>query len=348
MAYIMDFFAGIESKVLTALETSKIQYPAYVFVRDEEESTTGRLAFVDQNNVLKYIRGGEGKQYVVNVDVLPEEGDVEVLYICNGVVYLFDGEKFVSLGKDHTEELNALDTRVTALENADKSLVEQIEALNAKIEALEIPEECKCGAEYVITDVPEGTLVDYRDTEIRIMCPANVVFNKQNVGAGGDANCYYATFKTYAPNNDVAGYIEHLGNQVDAEVLNTFSTDEKGRKYQTTWLALARCDESGNWTYYGANSTADHYIGWDYRIDWYNADGVMIASDSIRINLSNENCHFVIEPYYITTLKAEVETIKEKNDDIATKLETITEQMTDVEERVTVVETEAMNFIELD
>jgi hypothetical protein len=52
---------------------------------------------------------------------------------------------------------------------------------------------------FEIDDVPAGTLIDYRDYEIRIMCPADAQFVKQAVGSGGDENIYYMTLKTYAP-----------------------------------------------------------------------------------------------------------------------------------------------------
>lgn len=156
---------------------------------------------------------------------------------------------------------------------------------------------------YEVTDTPVGTLVDYRDKEIRIMVPAGAEFTKQNVGAGGDANSYYMTFKTYAPNDKVVGYREHLGNQVDAEILTDLNVDAYGRRYQPTWLALAKYDEiTGSWNYYGASSTVNKYTGWDYQIDWYDANGVVIASDKIRINLSNETCHTAIEPYYMSNI----------------------------------------------
>lgn len=166
---------------------------------------------------------------------------------------------------------------------------------------------------YEIANVPEGTLVDYRENEIRIMCKADAVFTKQNVGAGGDANSYYMTFKTYAPSDDAVGYIEHLGDKVDEEILTSFNVDEYGRRYQPTWLALAKYDEATDtWAYYGKDSNKNRYIGWDYQIDWYNADGVMIGSDSVRINLSNENCHSSIEPYYVGSMMKEVETMIEE------------------------------------
>ena len=46
----------------------------------------------------------------------------------------------------------------------------------------------------------------------------------------------------------------------------------------------------------------------------------MIASDSIRINLSNEDCHSVIEPYYMAgyTTDAELDEVKETIANIAT------------------------------
>ena len=178
---------------------------------------------------------------------------------------------------------------------------------------------------YEIADVPEGTLVTYRENEIRVMCPVDATFVKQNVGTGGDANNYYMTFKTYAPSDDAVGYIEHLGGQSDSEILYDFKTDEFGKRYQPTWLGIAKYDEStGAWNYYGESSSASKFIGWDYQIDWFNADGVMIASDSIRISLSNENCHYSNEPYYIGVVKKEVETmIEEKVKEVETSYEIV-------------------------
>lgn len=178
---------------------------------------------------------------------------------------------------------------------------------------------------YEVANVPAGTLVDYFDKEIRVMCPADAVWSKQNVGVGGDANSYYMTFKTYAPSDNAVGYIEHLGDQVDAEILTDLKTDEYGRRYQPTWLALAKHDESTDtWTYHGGKSTKDKYIGWNYQIDWYDADGVMVKSDSIRINLSNEDCHSEIEPYYMGSIRKEFNTtIEEKIAEVEGAIEII-------------------------
>ena len=48
-------------------------------------------------------------------------------------------------------------------------------------------------------------------------------------------------------------------------------------------------------------------IGWDYQLDLFDANGVMVASDSIRINLTNENCHYEIKPYYVGAMTKEIE-----------------------------------------
>lgn len=338
MSYMMDFFAAsTEEKVLAAIKAGTVQYPAYVFIRSTD-GKTGRLGFVDQQNVFKYIVGEECKQQVISVTEFPEIGEENVLYIKDGVVYAWTGSEFKAQYKDHTEDLETLNdrldvigTKVDGLEKTDETLAGQIEELNAKIDALEIPQECKCTPDnkYDITDVPTGTIVDYREDEIRIMCPQGTEFVKQAVGSGGDPNCNYFTFRTYVPSDDVVGYREHLGDQIDAETLRDFSIDEYGRRYQPTWLALARCDADGDWTYYGAKSTKEHYIGWDYQIDWYNADDIMIASDCVRINLSNEECHFTIEPFYanVDTLKAQIKAL---------------------EEQVETLEGSSMTFVELD
>lgn len=308
MAYQMAFFAANTlEKLKENISAGKVSYPAYVFIRDEG-ADTGRLAFIDQGNVIKLINDGEEsaeqKKQVVKVDALPETGDVETLYILDGIVYVFDGTEFKAQYVDHTAELEALDERITIVEESLTDLADEVVKLDEKAE--HSYEKVK----YEFTDVPVGTLVDYREDEIRIMCPDNAEFTQQTVGAGGDANCYYGTLKTYAP-DDATGYIEHLGDQVDAEILTDLKTDTYGRKYQPTWLALARYDETTGWAYYGSNSTIEKFIGWDYQIDWYNADGIMIASDKIRINLSNENCHSVIEPFYVNTMKSDIDTLKE-------------------------------------
>ena len=218
-----------------------------------------------------------------------------------------------------------------------KMEVEIDEKLAAKVSAEEVDSkiesalnEIECApityekVKYEIVDAPVGTLIDYKEDEIRIMCPVDAEYHLQAVGSNGDANTYYVTLKTYCYNDNVVGYKEHLGSQVDAEILKDLKEDAYGRRYQPTWLGVAKYDsESGVWSYYGANSSESRFIGWDYRIDWFDANGVMIASDSVRINLSNEGCHYTVEPYYIGKTKAEVEEMVTKAVENATSIEVI-------------------------
>lgn len=286
-----------------------------------DEILRSKHAFGSSQNIEKAISDGKIDAF----DILFLDSNTD-----NPKIGWLDKDGNVVLVRDEKADLSGVEADIDNLETGltDLELVvgkkADADEVDAKISEVEstLSDVIKSShalerIKYEITDVPIGTIVDYRDNEIRIMCKENAVWSKQNVGTGGDPNAYYCTFKTYVPSDDVVGYIEHLGGQVDNEVLTTFSTDEYGRKYQPTWLALAKYDDaSGTWNYYGKNSANDNYIGWDYQIDWYNADGIMIASDCIRINLSNENCHSSIEPYYVGEIKKEIdEKIEEKIDE---------------------------------
>ena len=286
------------------------------------------------SNIEKAAEGGIHYRGSVNTkDDLPTDAMQGDLYECvdTGIEYCWNGEKWFEYGSAHfvpvagegikvdgskisvniaaeSNGLVAVDgamliklataTSDGAMSKTDKAFIDAIPDTYATIGRVK---ETVIQKKFEITSAPDGTLVNYGESEIRVMCPANAEFVKQQVGVGGDANTYYMTFRTYAPNDNVVGYIEHLGSQSDSEVLTNLATDNYGRKYQSTWLGIAKYDESTDaWTYYGANSSVDKYIGWNYQIDWYNADGKIIASDSIRINLSNEGCHNVVVPYYMS------------------------------------------------
>lgn len=221
------------------------------------------------------------------IEIVNGKISVKLADVTNGLASV-DGALFINLATPNS---------AGALSAVDKAFIDEIPNVYASKKFVEAT--CE-QAKYEISDTPYGTIVNYGENEIRVMCPNNAEFVKQNVGVGGDVNSYYMTFKTYAPNDNVVGYIEHIGDQADAEILTDLKTDKYGRKYQTTWLSLAKFDStSGVWNYRGKDSTEDKYIGWDYQIDWYDENGVMIASNSIRINLSNENCHDNILPYYM-------------------------------------------------
>ena len=277
---------GSEANIQDALDQKLIDAYDILFLKE------GKIGWIDAQGQPVIL---EDKTGVKSVDVLPEIGDEGIVYICDSKFYFWNGTEFVA----PIDEIGISEKEVDIkIETAVSDVVDKANAYTDKMVEAAMGEHLT--KKYEVTDTPVGTLVNYREDEIRIMCPANAEWHLQSVGTNGDANTYYVTFKTYAPNDDCVGYREHLGNQVDAETLTDLKVDEYGRKYQPTWLGVAKYDTTtGTWSYYGANSTANHYIGWNYQIDWYNTEGIIIASDSIRINLSNEECHSVIEPSYV-------------------------------------------------
>ena len=149
--------------------------------------------------------------------------------------------------------------------------------------------------EYEIAYKPAEAIVNYRDREIRVLCPADTNFTLQE--GGGDANTYYMGFKAYAPDGAYS-FKEDLQQVITDETMYYFTdnefagTDSYGRKYSIVWLPLAATSDNGaTWNYYGNMSSVNRMIGWDYTVEWYDAGGKMIGTDSIRINLTNADCH---------------------------------------------------------
>jgi len=155
---------------------------------------------------------------------------------------------------------------------------------------------------YEVSHKPDGTLVDYRDKEIRIMCPVDTEWKLQNSGEGADADLYYIGFKAYAPDGAVS-FKEDLAEIIADNTMfyfegNDFAgVDPNGRYYSIVWLPVAK-NQDDVWTYYGSNSTKTKYIGWYYTVEWYSEAGKVIGTDTIRINLSNEDCHNNIKTFY--------------------------------------------------
>ena len=215
----------------------------------------------------------------------------------------------------HGSETAEIVADITTLQDlvGDKSVAEQIG--NASTSLLEeinkTEEELKAILEaqkYEIAYKPEGTIVDYRDKEIRVMCPEDTAWELQTSGENADSSMYYIGFKAYAPNG-AASFKEDLAEIISDNTMYYFEnnefagTDKYGRKYSVVWLPAARYDaDTATWTYFGANSSTSRYIGWYYSVEWYNADGKKIGTDTIRINLSNEDCHGAIEPYYMGSI----------------------------------------------
>lgn len=184
-----------------------------------------------------------------------------------------------------------------AMSAADKATLD-------KLVDLDIP--TTYGMAYEISNKPIGTLVNYNGKEIRVMCPADTNWALQNVGEGGDSSKYYIGFRAYAPSSDIVSFKESLDKTMTDQTMYYFEEndfagiDANGRKYSIVWLPVAKHNDDNTWTYYGAGSTSGKLIGWYYNVEWYNASGVCVASDLIKINLANENCIHDVEPYYMS------------------------------------------------
>ena len=257
---------------------------------------------IDAYDII-FAKDANGKPYVGWVD---KDGQKEIV------------DPYAEVAKLETQVNAEMVTKANAVEVEEK-LGKKADAddVEAKIETVKAYTDVKVEAalaehlvkKYEITNKPVGTRVDYFDKEIRVLCPANTVWSKQAVGETGNANMHYMGFKAYAPEGAVGFKEEYFDFSGDFA-----GTDEFGRNYSIVWLALASYDEvSGTWTYFGKNSSTERYIGWTYCVEWYDANGVVIESDAVRISLSNEECHNTVEPYYVGSMRKEIDTkIEEK------------------------------------
>lgn len=236
---------------------------------------------------------------------IPVKGLVDTYNAGDGL-QLVDGTFSINLGSN-TNGLHFVDGSLN-LSLATKDTAGALSAVDKvaldKLVALDIPN--TYGIAYEVSSKPKGTLVNYNGKEIRIMCPADTEWSLQNVGANGDASKYYIGFKAYAPSSNINSFKESLAKTMTDQTMYYFvdnefaGIDENGRKYSIIWLPVAKHNDDNTWTYYGANSTSDKLIGWDYCVEWYDNNGICVASDLIRINLSNEGIHSSIEPYYMS------------------------------------------------
>lgn len=283
---------GSEANIDAALEKGLIDAYDILFLKE------GKIGWINADGSKTIL---DNKSGVKTVDSLPESGEENMVYICNGKIYFWDGTEFIAPIDEIGISGDEVDAKISA---ATTAIVDNANAYtDDKINVVdEITEKIK----YEIAYKPVGTLVNYTEKEIRVMCPVNTVWEKQAVGPTGNSNMHYMGFKAYAPEGAVSFKEGDRGEIIDEMFTfdNDFAgTDEFGRNYSIVWLALASYDEaSDTWTYYGKNSTTEKYIGWNYVVEWYNEDGIVIASDGIRINLSNESCHKSNEPYYINSV----------------------------------------------
>lgn len=157
---------------------------------------------------------------------------------------------------------------------------------------------------YEVINLLDGCRVDMNGKEIRVMFPENAPFVKPSGDAEGrDPDCYYFGFKVYAPSDDITGFKESDKETVPPETpLEDFSgsssgVDKYGRKFDVCWFPAAKCTGEDDWKYYGDDSVAGMYVGWYHTIEWYNKDNVCVGSETVRINLTNKDCHNSLKQY---------------------------------------------------
>lgn len=305
-------FGKLEN-VLQALEANKIDEHDILFL---DGDTDPKIGWIDKNKNFRLV----DTECVVHVEELPESGKEGKVYVFNNEGYFWNGTEFVNFCKptDLTKlEADLLAKIEQAIKDANAYTDEKTETVKTYVDekATDVLNEVKHVYEkvkYEITNTPVGTLVDYGEKEIRVMCPKDTEFVKQTVGSTGNPNMYYMGFKAYAPENAVS-FKEGDKGVVADEMFefenNDFAgTDKFGRNYSIVWFALASFDEATNtWSYFGKDSSTSKYLGWTYVVEWYDVNGVMIGSDSVRINLSNEECHSEIKPYYVAEVSKDVD-----------------------------------------
>lgn len=231
---------------------------------------------------------------------IPVKGLVDV-YVPGAGIAITDGTVSLKLDEENANGL-VINENGLALKFASKDNAGAMSAVDKQaLDSLPYMYEKRA---YEVVGAPYRAVVDYRDKEIRVMCAADTEWTLHSVGANGDPNKYYIGVRAYAPSDEVVSFKEDLAETINDQTMYTFDgefagVDQYGRKYSVVWLPVASYDAStDSWSYYGANSGA-RFIGWYYSVEWYNASGDKIASDRIRINLSNESCHAKIEPYYM-------------------------------------------------
>lgn len=241
-----------------------------------------------------------------------------ILYFCtdSGSGYLLNETRDGWLPVVHGVDNNTIEYNSSGLMAVKAVPITAVTGLAERLQAVEQGANSQ-HALYEIHQKPIGTLVDYSEYEIRVMCPIDTEWEYQNI-TGQDANVCYLELRAYAPNDDIWGYKDNFGEVITETTMSYFEdnseagVDDNGRKYCVAWVPAAVYDaDSNSWSYYGTNSSAEKFIGWYYSIEWFNADGRKVAADTIRINLSNEQCHTYHAPYFTGEIQAMLSDIAE-------------------------------------
>lgn len=240
--------------------------PYVDLVIDDKDSTH---IYIPMKDLVDTVNAGDGVS-VINNTVSIKIDDANA----NGL----------SVGEDGLSMAVATKTSAGAMSAEDKAFLSSVPDVYGAVK-------------YEATNMLPGARFDVNGREIRVMFPSDAAFTKPTGSAAGrDPNCYYFGLRVYAPSRDVTGFKESLSEYITNEPMEDFNgassgIDKYGRKYDVCWFPAARYDDqSGTWTYYGASSEEGKYVGWYHTIEWYNGEDC-VASETIRINLTNEDCH---------------------------------------------------------
>ena len=266
-------------------------------------------------NDLDYINVQAGVFAAEKVEDFPAEGSSDKLYKASSEKKLYQWNEETKtyeplggseLSPEQIERIELVLKEFETLSTEVQTITDEIETITKELETLskEVVRQ-----KYEVFSKPEGTLVSVKENEIRIMCPKDTDWQLQNSGEGADPNKYYVGLKIYAPNNEINSFKEDLAEIISDDTMYYFENnefagvDENGRKFSIVWLPVALYNgETQSWTYYGEKSSTKKYSGWYYTVEWYDSNSKLVDSYSIRINLSNEECHSNIEPYFMSSI----------------------------------------------
>ena len=88
----------------------------YAYIKDTEQ-----LAFIHPSDKKIHLIVGNNKKLVQRLNSLPsvQDGDSEVLYICNNIVYMFDGEEYIPTYRELESRLDDIEAELS--QKADKA-----------------------------------------------------------------------------------------------------------------------------------------------------------------------------------------------------------------------------------
>ena len=120
---------------------------------------TGMLAFIHPLEKVVHYIVGNNKTHVLRLDTLPpvSEGDTEVLYIVNDIVYTFNGTEYLPTYKELSDVVSGKADKATTLEGYGITDADTSEEVNKKIsDALGAITEGETVAEYVVSQIEDA------------------------------------------------------------------------------------------------------------------------------------------------------------------------------------------------